>query len=103
MKKTLPKSLLLAGITMVLALTARAEPEIKGAPSELAAYLGALPGTVQIVGEGEIKTPADRAIVSLRMDNENKSLAEAIKLNHGVGTKLAAFLKEQVIGADLVQ
>lgn len=80
-----------------------AEPEIKGTPTELAAYLSSLPGTVQIVGEGEIKTPADRAIVSLRIESENKSLAEAIKMNQAVRAKLATFLKEQGIGVERIQ
>lgn len=80
-----------------------AEPEIKGTPAELAAYLSSLPGSVQIVGEGEIKTPADRAIVSLRIESENKSLAEAIKANQSVRAKLATFLKEQGMGADRIQ
>ena len=80
-----------------------AEPEIKGTPTELAAYLSSLPGSVQIVGEGEIKTPADRAIVSLRIESENKSLAEAIKVNQSVRAKLATFLKEQGIGAERIQ
>lgn len=102
--RTIPfRSLLVAIAVMIANETALAEPEIKGSPSELSAYLAALPGTVQIVGEGEIKTTADRAIVSLRIDNENKSLAEAIKLNHSIRTKLAAFLKEQGVSADRIQ
>ena len=103
MKSILQKLLLPAGLIAFATFTARAEPEIKGSPSELSAYLAALPGTVQIAGEGEVKTPADRAIVHLRIDSENKSLAEAIKLNHGVRAKLAAFLKEQGLGADRLQ
>lgn len=102
--KTIRSHVCLAVIAVAaVSATAFAEPEIKGPPSELAAYLSTLPGTVQIVGEGEIKIPADRAIVSLRIDSENKSLAEAIKLSHGVRARLTAFLKEQGIGADRLQ
>jgi uncharacterized protein YggE len=82
---------------------AQAEPEIKGTPAELAAYLSALPGSVQLVGEGEVKTSADRAIVSLRIDVENKSLAEALRENQKVRAKLTAFLKEQGLDAARVQ
>ena len=103
MKSIIPKSLLVAFVTVIAAIASRAEPEIKGSPAELAAYLSALPGTVQIVGEGEVKMVADRAIISLRIDTENKSLAEAIRLNHAIRTKLGDFLKEQGIGADRVQ
>jgi len=94
---------LIASAIAFTSATAIAEPEIKGSPSELKTYLSGLPGTVQILGEGEIKATADRAIISLRIDNENKSLAEAIKLNQTTRTKLAAFLKEQGIGVDRIQ
>lgn len=94
---------LVVATAAITSWTAIAEPEIKGTPSELKAYLAALPGTVQILGEGEVKATADRAIISLRIDNENKSLAAALKLNQTTRAKLAAFLKEQGMGADRIQ
>jgi len=102
--KTIPSKLYLIAAAIFLTSGAVfAEPELKGAPNELKTYLAGLPGTVQIIGESEIKMTADRAIVSLRIDNENKSLAEALKLNQAIRTKLAAFLKEQGIGADRIR
>lgn len=97
------KSCLVAVAILVTSVTVFAEPEIKGSPNELKSYLVGLPGAVQIVGEGEVKVTADQAIISLRIDSEHKSLAEASKQNQGVRTKLAAFLKEQGIGADRIQ
>lgn len=44
----------------------RAEPELKGSPAELTAYLATLPKTVSITGESELKAAADRAIVSFK-------------------------------------
>jgi len=91
----------LAGMTLSTPLLA--EPEIRGQPSELAAYLATLPGTVQITGEAEIKTPANRAIVSLRIDTENKSFAAALKENQAIQAKLMQFLAEKKIAADRVR
>lgn len=103
MKTIRPYFYLIVATAALTSWTAIAEPEVKGTPSELKAYLSGLPGTVQLLGEGEVKATADRAIISLRIDNENKSLAEALKLNQTTRIKLAAFLKEQGIGADRIQ
>lgn len=95
-----------ASLLLVLvgtAIQSQAEPEIKGTPAELASYLSSVPGTVQIVGEGEVKVPADRATISLRVDVENKSLAEALRESQKVRGKVAAFLKEQGLEAARIQ
>jgi uncharacterized protein YggE len=102
--KTLP--LLAVGLLLNLFLAAPsaiAEPELKGTPTELAAYLSSVPGTLTLAGDGEIKASADRAVVQLRVDTENKSLAEALRENQAVRAKLAAFLKEQGLPATRVQ
>lgn len=103
MKAIPAKACLITAAVFLTFVSAIAEPEIKGSPTELKAYLSGLPGTVQIVGEGEIKVTADEAVISLRIDTENKSLADASKLNQGIRTQLAAFLKEQGIGAERIQ
>src|SRR5690242_12996660 len=53
-----------------------AEPELKGTPSELGNYLNTIPKTVLVTGEAEVKVPADRALVTLRVRTENHSLQE---------------------------
>lgn len=81
----------------------QAEPELKGSVSELTQYLSGVPKLVSIVGEGEIKVPADEAVVTLKVTSENRSLQTALKMNHELRTKLANDLKEQGIPADRIQ
>ena len=76
-----------------------AEPELKGTGAELAQYLTAVPKTVSVVGEAELKIPADRAIISLKVSTENKSLHEALRANQEVRAKLLSFLQKEQIPA----
>lgn len=104
MKLIILKPLTLVCLASFLASAAvRAEPELKGTSAELATYLASVPGNVQIVGEGEIKMAADRALVSLRVDSENKSLAEALKDNQNTRARVVEFLKQQGIAPERVQ
>jgi uncharacterized protein YggE len=80
-----------------------AEPELKGSPAELAAYLAGLSKQVSVTGEAEVKVPADRANVTLKVTTESKSLQEALRLNQEVRAKMLAALKERGIPADKVQ
>jgi uncharacterized protein YggE len=61
-----------------------ADTEIKGNPIELAQYLSGIPKTVKIMGEAEVRVPADKAIVSLKVSTENKALHEALRSNQEV-------------------
>ena len=94
-------------ILIVLALSAAtafsAEPELKGTPAELASYLSGLPKLVSIVGESEVKVPADRAVVMLKVTTESKSLQESLRLNHEARGRVAAFLKENGFGTNQIQ
>src|SRR5215475_8225414 len=90
--------LLISIVTMSLSLAARAEPELKGTPSELSRYLQdvpirEIPKTISIPGEAELRVPADQAVVTLKVTSENKSLHEALRLNQEVRTKLIGYLK----------
>jgi uncharacterized protein YggE len=85
--------LLLSVVTVSLSLTAQAEPELKGTAVELSQYLSAMPKTVSIGGEAELRVPADQAVVTLKVTTENKSLHEALRLNQEVRTKVIAYLK----------
>jgi uncharacterized protein YggE len=90
--------LLISIATISLSLSARAEPELKGTPSELSRYLENVPiretpKTVSIAGEAEVRVPADQAVVTLKVTTENKSLHDALRLNQEVRNKLIAYLK----------
>ena len=93
---------LLASLTLI-AVSVHAEPEIKGTPQELKSYLGGLPTLVTIAGESEVKVPADRAQVTLKVSTESKSLVESLRDNQSMRAKVAALLKENGIGADQIQ
>lgn len=88
---------------LALQLTASAEPEIKGTPAELAQYINGVPKTVTVTGEAEVRVPAHRAVVSLRVTTENHSLQEAFRLNLEVRGKITEALKKQGISADRIQ
>ena len=94
-------------ILTLLSLTAAfrcgAEPELKGSPAELAAYLASLPKQVSVTGEAELKVPADRATVTLKVTTENKSLQEALRSNQEVRARMIAALKERGIAPEKVQ
>ena len=85
------------------ALNANAETELKGNPVELVSYLSGLPQIVSIVGESEVKVPADKAEVTLKVTTDSKSLVEALRLNQEARGKLAAFLKENGLGSNQIQ
>jgi uncharacterized protein YggE len=78
------------------------EPELKGTPTELARHLKELNRIVTVSGEGELKVPADRAIVTLRLTSESKSLQEALRANQVLRTKLVSTLTAQGIPADRI-
>jgi uncharacterized protein YggE len=79
------------------------EPEIKGAPAEIANYLASQQVQASIVGEAEVKVPADRAVVTLRLASEHKSLREASQANHQLRAALMTYLTENGIGADRIR
>jgi uncharacterized protein YggE len=101
---SIPKTIVLL-VTLALAFQvhAQTQPELKGSPAELAQFLNGVPKTVTITGEGEIKKTADRAIITLKVTTENKSLQEAMRLNQDVRAKIVDYLKLQNIPADRVQ
>lgn len=92
-------------LTLLLAArtTVHAEPEIKGTATELTQYLTAIPHTVELVGEAEVKLPADQAIVSVRVVTEHKSLQEASRANQELRAKMLLGLAEQGIPTERVK
>ncbi len=86
-----------------LAIQLRAEPELKGSPAELAVYLNGVAKSVLLSGESELKLPADRALISLKVVTENKLLQEASKANQESRAKILRVLVERGVPADRVQ
>ena len=64
------RTLLITVVALLTLARASAEPELKGSPAELTGYLAGLAKLVTVAGEAEIKVPADRATVSLRVRTE---------------------------------
>jgi hypothetical protein len=55
-----------------------------------------------VSGDAEVKSPADQAIVTLRLLSESKLLQEALKANQSLRSKLVNTLKERGIAADRI-
>lgn len=87
----------------VVAVQLRAEPEVKGTPAELSAYLPNVSMLASITGESEVKIPADRALISLKVVTENKSLQEASRANQDIRGKMLRTLGEQGIPTDRIK
>src|ERR1041385_4920668 len=94
--------LLVSGFLFLSQLFA-AEPELKGSPAELAAYLAGLPKIVSVAGEAEVKVPADRASLMLKVTTESKSLQDALRANQEVRAKMISLLIERGIAPEKVQ
>lgn len=97
------KKSIVTSIVLLLGLTAFAEPELKGTASELAQFISTVPKTVVVTGEAEVRVPARRAVLSLQVATENKSLQEAMRANVELRTKLADYLKNQGIPAERIE
>lgn len=94
---------LLTAAVLLTVQSASAEPEIKGTATELAQYINGVPKTVTVSGEAEVRAPAHRAVLSLRVTTENHSLQEAFRRNSDVRQKIADVLGKQGISPDRVQ
>ena len=90
-------------ILPLVAFPIRAEPEIKGTASELAQFISGAVRTVTVGGESEIRVPASRAVLTIAAITENRSLAESLRANADVRSKVTAQLKQQGIPAERIQ
>jgi len=97
------RHLIVSTALLSLALSVSAEPEIKGSPTELANYLNGMPKIVRVPGEAEVRVPAHRAMVTLRVVTENHSLQEALRANLDTRNKIADQLRKEGISADRIQ
>jgi uncharacterized protein len=91
------------GVILLLGFPVLAEPEIKGTAPELAQFISSVPKTVAVTGEAEVRVPANRAVLSLKVITENRSLQEALRVNAEARGKLTEYLKQQGISADRIQ
>ncbi len=89
------------GLLLIQRLSA--EPELKGSPTELATYLAGLPKTVSVAGESELKLSADRALISLRVSTEHKSLQDALRANQEIRSKIFNSLRDRDVPGDRIQ
>jgi len=87
---------------LVAGTIVHAEPEIKGTATELSQYLNTVPRTVRLTGEAEVKVPADRVLISVRVVTENKSLQEASRANQELRAKMQRSLAEKGIPAERI-
>lgn len=94
---------IIIGMVLLTGFTSFAEPEIKGTATELAQFLNEVPKTVMVTGEAEIRVPARRAVLSLRVITENKSLQEALRVNLDIRSKLTDYLKALGMPAERIQ
>jgi uncharacterized protein YggE len=101
-RKSMLKLATVAVISLI-AFNTFAEPEIKGSPTELTQYLRGVPRTATLVGEAEVRVPAHRAVLSLKVVTENKSLQESMRQNRDIGSQLVERLKKQGVPADRIQ
>ena len=97
------KNLLISLGLFLGTVVAVAQPELKGTATELAQYLNGVPRIVALRGEAELKQPADRAQVLLRVVTESKSLQEASRLNQEARARMLRTLAERGVPAERVQ
>src|ERR1041384_3917967 len=91
--------LLLCAALFPVAPKVRADAELKGSPGELEKYLSGLSSTVSLIGESEVKVPADKAEVTVKISTENKFLNESLRLNEDIRSRVAGFLQEKGLPA----
>jgi uncharacterized protein YggE len=80
-----------------------AQPEIKGTPQDVAAWLDGVSKPVILSGEAEIKAQADQAFIRLVVHTDSKSLGDALTKNLEIRSKILADLKKSNIPDDAVE
>jgi uncharacterized protein YggE len=108
-----PKTVLLALKTVLLCMlfaccslqviAADSPLELKGTPADLAMLLTNAPRFAQVTGEAELKVPADRAVLTVRITTSARELGAALRANQQVRTKFIGILSGQGIPADQVK
>jgi uncharacterized protein YggE len=81
---------------------ASAEPELSGAPQELESFLAGRTQTVSLSGEAKVQVPVERAIATLRVVSEGRTLADTIRENRELRSKVATQLQKAGIPAEAI-
>ena len=79
-----------------------AEPELRGSPDELSAYLGTLPGRMTLTATADLEVEADRAVVAVRVVNEDRLLQEAMLKNRAIRSDILRALVEEGVEEDRI-
>jgi len=72
-----------------------AEPELKGTPVELTAYLSGIPSTINAIASSTMNANADKAVVTLVVKTENELLSIALKANQQIKERVATYLESK--------
>jgi uncharacterized protein len=97
------RSIIAAIIVMSLSASVLAEPNLTGTATELSNYLANIPQTVAVTGKAEIKVPADRAVIQLKVTTDEKSLQGAMKKNQTIRSDIKASLVAGGIAEDRIK
>jgi uncharacterized protein len=90
-------------LVLAFASTVLAEPSLTGTATELSNYLSGVPQTVAVTGRAEIKVPADRAVIQLKVSTEDKLLQGALKKNQTIRNDTKTSLEKAGIAADRIK
>jgi len=97
------RNILLSSLLVLITTPAAlAEVELKGSPAELSGYLSNLPKQVTLTGKAELKTLADRAVVTVCVKTESSSLQTSLKSNQDLRTKIIDTLNKSGITPDRI-
>ncbi|MFC1739290.1 SIMPL domain-containing protein [Planctomycetota bacterium] len=94
--------LLMYLVVSIITGAALAEPELKGTPSELTAYLSDIPKYVRLSGTSELKMQADHAKVEISVKTKDDLLQNALKLNQDLRGKIEKSLNSSGISSDKI-
>lgn len=97
------KRILIVLLLACLSPALGAAPELKGSPSELSSYLLEARKMISINGEGEEKVEADRAVITLTIKNEARSLDNALQENDQIQMQVSQALLAGGIPADRIK
>lgn len=92
-------------IMLVMVSSVFGEPEPKGTPSELTAYLRGLQRSIiltELTGESKVEAQADKVIVEISINTENSSLETCLKSNQETSETIISELIEAGIPADKI-
>ena len=95
-------STILLALVSVLAGVAAGEPQLSGTLSELQQAIGTLPGVASIPGAGEVRSEADRAVLSLTLEVEKDTMKEAMETSRKIREEIATRLAGQGVSPDAV-